>query len=116
MSVNIKSNIFMIKMLIRKEGKIVKIRKATFHKDTDRGTDYVTWDDTITTRALMSNVSGWMEMVYPYGKAYEGDYLCIFNPKDAIDVHDQIIYDDMFFKITERNPREDFLEIVIERI
>lgn len=113
---NIKNYSFQIKVLTRKLGKNVKIKKATFHRDPDRGTDYVTYDDTITTRALITNVEGWKEILYPFGRAYEGDYLMFFKTTEDIDIHDRILYDDMEFKINERHDREDFLELVVERI
>lgn len=105
-----------MKMLLRKRGSIVKIRKATSHYDSDRGTDYTTYDDTITTRALMTNVSGWMEIMYPYGKAYEGDYLALFKIGEDLDDNDRILYDDKEFKISELNKRDDFIEVIIVRV
>lgn len=113
---NIKDQSFQIRVLIRKVGKSVKIKKATFHRDADRGTDYVTYDDTISTRALVTNVSGWREINYPFGRAFEGDYLMMFNKTESIDIHDRIIYKDTEHKITERHDREDFLEVVVEHV
>jgi len=105
-----------MKILIRKIGKPVKIRKATVHRDTDRGTEYITYDDTISTRALITNVSGWKEISYPYARAYEGDYLMLFNSSEDIDIRDRIVYDNKEFKITERHNREDFIETVVEHV
>lgn len=107
---------FLVKMLLRKRGSSVKIRKATTHYDSDRGTDYTTYDDTISTRALITNVSGWMEIMYPYGRAYEGDYLALFNIGEDLDINDRILYDDKEFKISEVNNREDFIEAIIVRV
>lgn len=113
---SIKDYSFQIKVLTRKIGKVVKIKKATFHKDSDRGTDYITYDDTITTRALVTNVSGWKEIIYPFGRAYEGDYLMLFNKTENLDANDRILYDDKEFKINEYHNRDDFIETIVERV
>jgi len=113
---HIRRGSFLFKMLLRKEGKDIKIRKATFHRDEDTGTDYTTYDDTITTRALLTNVSGWVELMYPYGRAYEGDYLALIKDSESVDIHDRILYDSKEYKINELNDREEFIELVIERL
>lgn len=112
----IKDNVFQIKIMNRKLGEDVKIKKATFHRDSDRGSDYVTYDDTISTRALVTNVSGWREIIYPFGRAYEGDYLMIFNHDVDIDVHDRVLYNGKEYKINERHDRIDFIEVVVEHV
>jgi hypothetical protein len=76
-------------MLLRREGEDIKIKRATVHRDKDRGTEYTTYE-TISTRALITNVSGFVELVYPFGKAYEGDYLMILSIEEDIDVNDSI--------------------------
>jgi len=112
----LKSMKLVANVIIKREGKIVKVRRATQHFDTDRGSEYYTYDNTITTRALITNVSGWSEIFYPYGRAYEGDYLVMFRTDDTIDVHDRVLYDDLEYKINERHQRNDFIEIVMERV
>jgi len=116
MSTNIRSYGFIVDMLLHKEGKLIKIRKASFTHDEDRGTDYTTYPDTITTRALVTNVSGWVEIMFPYGRAYEGDHLLILRKDENIDTHDRILYEGKEFKISEIHDREDFLEAVIKRL
>ena len=116
MSTRLKNSSFIINMMISRIGKEVKIRKGTLHRDTDRGSSYVTYDSTITTEALVSNVSGYVEIVYPFGKAYEGDYMMIFKSDEDIDDRvDRILYNDKEYKINEYNDREDFIELVVER-
>lgn len=113
--IRIKDTSFITKILLRKEGEDIKIKRATVVRDKDRGTEYVTYN-TISTRALITNVSGFVEIVYPFGKAYEGDYLMILDPKEEIDTRDRIIYNDHEYKIKELHDRKDFKEVVVEEI
>lgn len=105
----------LVKTLLKKHGEFIKIERATQTRDSDRGTDYTTYDTTLSTRALVTNTQGWIEIFYPYGRAYSGDYLMILSPKATIDIHDRIIYDDKKFKLNELTDRFYFKEIVVER-
>jgi len=107
---------FLVKTLIRKEGKVVKIRKATMHRDEDRGTSYITYDTTITSRALVSNIGGWIELVFPFGRAYDGDLLMLFKEEEDLSDNDRILYENIEYKINEHNERDFFRELVVERI
>jgi len=107
---------FLVKNLLRRMGEDIKIERATHTRDSDTGTDYTTYDDTISTKALVSNVSGWIELMYPYGRAYGGDHLMILKSTETIDIHDRIVYNDYNFKINEINDRVYFKEIVVEKI
>jgi len=96
----------------------IQVRKEVFDEET--GKVSYSFPETFRTRALINEVTGFIETWYDYGIAKEADYLGLFKANTKLSVGDRVLFGNNICEVTNVIPRgvinPDFLEVVLERI